>query len=257
MSLSVKNSIVVGTYPDSLTVRADSAYTKADTDNKNIFWQKFAQILSIPHPQQIWQLRDMSMSPKELLGFIDATTQFLGGGKVGRDKAAALGNYACGGGMYKGFFQDYLAFSDVDDYLDPENIVSEGTMQPWNIAMLLNELRTSNPAAHTYLVCKILAKAKRVAQSNDGGYSLSNNPQVNTAIDSAKEVGKVAVDTTTNVLKIGAKTIANVGGIGLFIAENVGTILLVTVGVVGYIAYRNRAAISEIATTAIRSRLPI
>lgn len=256
MSLSVKNSVLIGTPPPSLTVVPDSAFTQQDFSSRDKFWNSFSKSLSAP-AMQVWKSKDLSMSPKELLGFIDSVAPFMGAGKTGYDKAVALGNYACGAGIYKGFFQDTPAYSEVDDYLDPENITSEGTIQPWNIDSLLKELKLSCPAAHIYLISKIFAKAIKVKATNDSGYSFTNNPTMNKAIDGVKDSGTAIVDAATNTLKFATTTVQNVTGAGLFVAENIGKIALVSLAVVGYVAYKNRSEISKIASSAIRSRLPV
>lgn len=239
----------------------DESYTPAQAAARTAFWANMSKELGAP-AMEIWKNRNFAMSPKELLAFIACVMIDFGGGKVGLDKAAALGNYACGAGLHIGYFQDSSAYADVEDYLAPEDVISEGTVAPHNIAELLLELKEKDPAAHHFILCKVFAKALKIKATNDNGYNLTNNPTANAAIDRAKDaietvsntVG-VTFDAAVGALKVVNSTIAAVNTTRGFVTEHPFIVVGGILALVGGTIYLFRKPIGDVAGAVVAAKL--
>ena len=249
MSLSVSSDYtkISGSPSDSMTKRSEP-YSGSDASKvgyrANDWWSQYASALKTT-PQKIWSNVNKSASLKE----IDALPHTIENDVGSYDKAVGVANYLGGGGVYNGFFQKTPCWADSSDYLNPDKITTEGTVSPYNVGELLLTLKKNNPAAHSYIVEKAISKAKHVAGTLDSVYGFTDTA-------AAKEVGKatkVIIDAAKNIIHAAEDVVEGAGnslGVAGWIMKNIIWIAPVTIAGVGYLIYRNRHGIIEIAKVA-------
>lgn len=241
LKVSSDGTKITGTPQEPL--RQETSYSATQTARKSEWYNSYAKFLGATH-QQIWDNRNFSASMKEQLALADSILKDFGGDY---DKSVGLVNWIGGGGIFKGFWGDRSAWSDQDDFLDVENIVTEGTKRPYKVSDLLIELRGKNPAAHSYIASKAYAKALKIKNTIDSGYGVLNNPTANQTAesmqelaDSAAKIPKTIIDATKSTVDLAVGTVEGVS----FFARNAYWIVPVTLAGAGYLVYRNRDRIA-------------
>ncbi len=240
LKVNDSGSAIGGDPPESLV--QNNSYSPQQVARQNQWYSEYAKFLGAT-PDQIWKNKFYSISAKEQFALADSILKDFNGDV---DKSVGLVNWLGGGGIYKGFWGDRSCWSDQNDYLDVDNIVTEGTIKPYKISDLLTQLRSVNPAAHTYFAQKAYAKALKLNQTLDSGYGMLNNPTVNKtaesaqkALNTAAKIPKTVIDLTKDSIDMVVTTAEGVG----FFARNAYWIVPTTVAGIGYLAYRNRELI--------------
>jgi hypothetical protein len=240
LKVNDSGSAIIGDPPESLV--QSNSYSPQQTARQKQWYADYAKFLGAT-PDQIWKNKLYSLSAKEQFALADSVLKDFDGDV---DRSVGLVNWLGGGGIYKGFWGDRSCWSDQNDYLDVDNIVTEGTIRPYKISDLLVQLRSVNPAAHTYFAQKAYAKALKLNQTLDSGYGMLNNPTVNKTaesaqklVDSAAKIPKTVIDLTRDSVDMAVTTVEGVS----FFARNAYWIVPTTVVGVGYLAYRNRELI--------------
>lgn len=240
LKVSSDGTRIDGEPPSSLV--EITSYTPEQNARKSEWYSSYAKFLGAT-TDQIWKNKKYSLSAKEQFALADSVLKDFNNDV---DKSVGIVNWLGGGGIYKGFWGDRSCWSDQNDYLDVDSIVTEGTIKPYKISDLLMQLRSVNPAAHTYFVQKAYAKALKLNQTLDSGYGMLNNPTVNKTaesaqklVDSAAKIPKTVIDLTRDSVDMAVTTVEGVS----FFARNAYWIVPTTVVGVGYLAYRNRELI--------------
>jgi hypothetical protein len=247
--------------PDYMEFKPDSTYTKIDLARKTEWWNQYAQqFTGVPDvntnlivANNLYKNWDTSASVKEIIAFPDTIKQDLGGS---RDKAVGITNWLGGGGLYKNWLGTKPAWVDPSYYLKTCNITTEGTVQPWSLSDLLEQLKKSNPAAHEYILRKAFAKACNVKLADDSGYSFTNNPTVNKVANSAADLAskvagipKIIMDSASNSIKVAEESVGLMG----FLIEYWKPITAAVVLGGGYLAWKNRNELAKLSGIAARA----
>lgn len=252
LTISSDGTKIEGVPPDYLAMKDTKLMSQADIKRRDAWQASFGKALNATY-QKIFNNIDFSCSPGEQAALTESILADFNGS---RDKATGLTNWLGGGGIYKGFWGDKPCWAKSTDYLEANKIVTEGTQTPHNIAELLKTLKAVNPSAHSYVVYKAYAKAKRVKGSNDKQYNDIDNPNVKKALEAGAKLGdsiagipKVVFDAATATVDTAKSTVENAS----WLVSNWWVIplgLTVVIGGVGYVVYRNRKGLIEIAGTA-------
>lgn len=242
LKVSDDGTKIVGTPQEPL--RQNTSYSGEQSERKQDWYNSYSKFLGAT-TKQIWDNIQFSASMKEQLALADSILKDFDGDY---DKSVGLVNWIGGGGIFKGFWGDRSAWSDQNDFLDVENIVTEGTKKPYKVSDLLIELRNKNPAAHTYVVSKAYAKALKIKNTLDSGYGILNNPTANKTAESAQDLAdsiakipKTVIDATKDTVDLSVSAVEGVG----FFARNAYWIVPSVAVAAGYVVYRNRDIISD------------
>lgn len=264
--LTVKDNRVVKStlsfsIPDYMEFQADKNYTAENRARAQEWWRDYAKAftgstdsnVNNTFAQKLYANRDQSASLKEIITLPDTLIKDL----EDRDKAVGLVNWLGGGGIYTGNWLGNLpAWNNPDDFLNTSKIITEGTVQPWNLADLLIILKAKNPGAHDYILRKGFAKACKIKMADDSGYSVTNNQTVNdlkkSAANLAEEVAKVPkmiLDTASNTIEAADTSLSVLG----FCIKYWLPISVVVAAGAGYFAWRNREELAKLAVVAAKT----